>query len=975
MPAERSERIEQLYHAARERDPDQRAAFLQQACAGDEALLREVESLLGEDDGVESFLETPALEFVRKMSGEDAGQSMIGRQLGSYHVLSLLGEGGMGEVYCARDTKLDREVALKVLPASFARDPERLARFRREARLLAALNHPNIAAIYGMEEFDGLHCLAMELVPGETLEGAGPLALEEALTICRQLAEGLEEAHRKNITHRDIKPANIKVTPEGLVKILDFGLAKALAWEQPGVDLSELRSASGVATQEGRILGTPAYMSPEQVRGKTVEKQSDIWAFGCVLYELLTGRHAFQGETFTDTISTVLAQEPDWQALPATTSAKVRELLRRCLKKDARRRLQDVGDARIEIEEELAVAGTTTAASEPTVTAVPLPAAGISIARSRWPRRWVIFAGLGCAVAVVAGLVSWNLKPPSPVPLSISRFTITLPVGQRLAGPDQPAVALSPDGSHLVYVAGAGGVQQLYLRAMDSLEAKLIAGTEGAAAPFFSPDGQWVGFFAGGKLQRVSISGGAVSTISSRPYPGGASWGSQRMIAFPPRINSALHQVPEAGGAAQPLTRLETGERIHTWPEFLPGGKAVLFVAAPDPGDTPTLVVQEIRTGERKNLVRNATQPHYAPPGYLVYAQGGTLLAAPFDPQRLALTGAAVPVEENIMQSPSSGAAQYSFSSTGSLIYVSGGIQGSQLRLVWVSRDGAEQPLTAPAHAYVHPRISPDGRRVAAAIFGEQGTHIWIYDFGLETLTPLTFEGGGNNFPTWTPDGRRIAFRSNRAGAVNMFWQLANGSGGLERLGAGVGNNLQPSSFSPNSQLLAFRDLDAITGSDIWVLRLSDQKVQPFLRTQFNEGGARFSPDGHWLAYSSDESGRAEIYVQPYPGPGGKWQISTEGGGEPTWNLNGRELFYRSGRKMMAVDVMTRPTFSSGKPKMLFEGQYQPTQSNQPNYSVSPDGQRFLMLKPIEQQEQAATQINVVLNWFEELRRKVPLKK
>ena len=538
-----------------------------------------------------------------------------------------------------------------------------------------------------------------------------------------------------------------------------------------------------------------------------------------------------------------------------------------------------------------------------------------------------------------------------------------------------------------------------YFRAMDSQESKPIPGTEGAVNPFFSPDGQWVGFFAGGKLKKISVSGGAALTLGDATHPYGANWGSRGIIAFTPANGLGLLQVSDAGGTPQPLTRLEKGELNHLWPEFLPGGKAVLFAAGSTANNftNARVAVQSVGTGERRNLVQVGTNPRYAPSGHLVYAQGGNLMAVPFDPQRLEVTGTAVPVVEGVLQSPVSGAAQYSFSATGSLVYIPGGVQSNQSKLVWVSRNGAEQPLAAPARTYRGPRVSPDGRRIAVSIT-EQDTQIWLYDLSQETLTRLTFGGNVNNNPSWTPDGKRIAFESSKEGPLNIFWQLADGSGGLERLTTSEYPQV-PHSWSPDGQLLAFIEINPTTGYDIWMLRMGNpspgsgqvplagtgqvpstasgqgRKAQPFLRTRFDEEVPRFSPDGRWLAYVSNESGRNEIYVQPYPGPGGKWQISTEGGAEPVWNRNGRELFYRTGDKMMAVEITTQPGFSAGKPRMLFEGRYRPTPATSPNYDVSPDGQRFLMLKPAEQEQPAPTQINVVLNWFEELKQKVPTGK
>jgi eukaryotic-like serine/threonine-protein kinase len=970
--SDRWQQIEQLYHSALEREGNQRAAFLREACAGDDALRQEVESLLAQEKGA-GFLEAPALEAAAKIFDEDPGASLIGRQIGSYQVVWLLGAGGMGEVYQARDTKLGRNVALKVLPAAFVHDPERLSRFQREARMLASLNHPNIATIHGLEQSDGVHYLVMELVPGETLAerlSAGALSIDEVLKIGGQIAEALEAAHERGVIHRDLKPANVKVTPEGRVKVLDFGLAKAFA-SDGGLDLSHAPSLTAMGTEEGRILGTPAYMSPEQARGKAVDKRTDIWAFGCVLYELLTARQAFRGETLSDTIAGVLEREPDWQVLPPATPAKIRDLLRRCLQKDSQRRLHDIADGRIEIEEAL---------SAPATGELTAPVKGV---RALGRRALLLSLGTLLLGGAITGLAVWNLKPTPSPQRTVSRLTITLPPGQQLAGLESgPAMALSPDGTHLAYVARQSGNQQLYVRAMDSQEAKPIPGTEGAVNPFFSPDGQWVAFFAGGNLKKVPVSGGAALTLAIVALPRGASWGSQGIIAFAPTTDGALQQVPEAGGTPQLLTRLEKRDISQRWPEFLPGGKAMLFAASASTSSWPNaqVAVQSLGTGERRDLIHGGTNPRFAPSGHLVYAQGGNLMAVPFDPQRLTATGAAVPVVEGVLQATVSGVAQYNFSSTGSLVYIPGGVQSAQSGLAWVSRNGTAQPLATPLSAYRGPRLSPDGSRVAVAIEGQE-SQTWLYDLSRETLTRLTFEGGANYNSVWTPDGKRIAFNSNKEGPVNIFWQLADGSGGLERLITSEYAQA-PMSWSPDGQVLAFVEVNPTTGRDIWMLRMGDpsavsgqvRKAQPFLRTPFTESAPRFSPNGRWLAYVSDESGRFEIYVQPYPGPGGKWQISTEGGTEPVWNPNGRELFYRSGDKMLAVEIATQPGFSAGRPRILFEGKYQPAPATFPNYDVSADGQRFLMLKLVEQAEAAPTQINVVLNWFEELKRRVPTK-
>ena len=608
---------------------------------------------------------------------------------------------------------------------------------------------------------------------------------------------------------------------------------------------------------------------------------------------------------------------------------------------------------RIEIEEALAATATSVA-----------PAA--APAKSRWLGVPTLVSGLAMLLLglLIAGIAAWNLKPDPPRP--VTRTVITLPQGDQLAAQDFPALALSPDGTQLAYVAFRNGTRQIHLRPLDSLEARPIPGTEGANTPFFSPDGQWIGFATNTILAKISVNGGAAVTLATVAGLRGAGWNSDGTIAFAPNIGTSLQRISDAGGAWQALTQLDQSDASHRWPEFLPDGSAFLFSTT---GSSPQIVAKSLTASERHNLIPGGVSPRYIPSGHLLYFQGGTLMAVPFDPKRLQLTGAPVPVVEEMLQAGISLAAQYAISPAGSLAYIAGAAQGGQ-RLVWVSRNGIEQPLPAPLRNYGLPRISPDGRRIAAQVTDQQGNQIWLYDLARETLTRLTFQGAGNGRPIWTPDGKRIVFDSTKEGTNNLFWQLADGSGGFERLTTSPYQNFAMS-WSGDGQLLAVGEVRPNTGRDISILHLSDRKVRPFLQTSFTEGAAAFSPDGRWLAYSSDESGRMEIYVQPYPGPGGKWQVSTEGGNESLWSRNGRELFYRSGDKMMSVEISTQPTFSMGKPKLLFTGPYLLTAATIANYDVSPDGQRFLMVKA-DERAQGIAQINVVLNFTEELKRRVP---
>ena len=799
---------------------------------------------------------------------------MIGKTLSHYKVIEKIGQGGMGEVYRAEDINLSRDVAIKVLPEQFTKDPQRLARFEREAKLLAQLNHPNIAAIYGLEEADGVRFLALELVPGETLQervAKGPVPVEEALEVCRQIAEGIEAAHEKGVIHRDLKPANVKVTPEGKVKILDFGLAKAFEAEIPVADISQSPTLTEEMTMAGVILGTAAYMSPEQAKGKPVDKRADVFAFGAVLYELLTGKRAFEGETITETIAAVLKSEPDWEVLPNNTPWRIQELLCRCLTKDAHDRLRDIANVRVEIK----LALQEPSAESPTrVTSAVQPG----------HQRWGMAAGLVVG-AVVAGLTVWLLVQPSSPEQLLNKFVVTPSLPGVLRNTSNKDVAISPDGRHLVYFGvGEGGTTQIYLRSLDDFVDRPIPGTENSIEfTFFSPDGESLGIFQEGKLKKISLAGGSPMTLCDAPMRALSGDWFDDTIVFTATLESGqgLYRVSANGGEPEMLATVnpDEGEFLYLAPQFLPDGENLLFSLRA--GVVYKLAVLSLATKDWKVVLEDATEARYLPTGHLIYEQPGmgNLMVVPFDLTALEVTGDSVPVVQQVRQD-TPGWADYAISDNGTLIYVpSTSTAGFYGTLVWVDREGQEEPFALEPQGYESPRISPDGKRL---VFG-----------------------------------------------------------------------------------------DLVVPRDLQVLSMEGERTsQPLFQSQFNETKARISPDGHWIAYESDESGRSQVYVRPFPNvEEGKWQISRDGGTEPVWAPRGQELFYRNGEAMMVVGIKTEPTFTAGRPVVLFTGRYS-TSGAVVNYDVSPDGQRFLMIKAEE--EEGLGQIHVVLNWFEELKRLGP---
>lgn len=851
----------------------------------------------------------------------------------------------MGEVYRARDTTLRRDVAIKIVHAAVCHQPDSRERLRREARSLATLSHPHVAAVHEFGESETGCYIVMELVPGESLDAIlarQRLGVREALRLCAQVAAALEAAHEKGLVHRDLKPANIRITPDGVAKVLDFGLARE---DGPAEGAQGPTGLTTMVTEPGVVVGTVAYMSPEQARGQRVDRRTDIWAFGCVLFEMLTGHLTFTGPSRSDTIVAILERDPDWSSLPADTPAAVNRLLRRCLEKDVQRRLRDIGDARLEIEDALAP-----------------PAAAATTAVSNLPRgKWLpVVATLVLGLAAGALLSRAFLRPPVISELPTARFVVPLSAGMRFAEIDFPLLALSSDGSLLAYVATRGDRTQLFVRPMNGFEATPVAGSADAVSPFFSPDNEWIAFFADGKLKKAPVAGGAPVIICDAEAGFGGSWGADGTIVFAPAPGSPLWSVPAAGGTPSRLTRLdaERGEFSHRWPDILPAGRGVLFtVGTVGNWDDAEIVAQALDGRRPPVLIKGGTHPHYVATGHILYTHAGAAWAVPFDVDKLRVTGAPIRVVDDVLAS-FDGAAQLAISAAGLLAYVSGSVQQPGLRLVALDDAAEVAPLAAPARAYAGPRVSPDGRKVLLTVAGAI-EEIWVYDMRAGTLEQLTFESD-NRAPIWMRDGERMTFSSNRAGALNLFVAPAEPGGTAERLT--TSDNIQwPGSWSPDGSVLAYVEHHPSTGRDIWLLQYDNRRATPFLNSTFDETAPAFSPDGRWVAYVSNQSGRSEVYVRSFANATVVSQVSKDGGSEPVWGRNGEELFYRAGGRLLAVPYAGGVVSRVDNPRVVFDGTFESGTPDRANFDVTPGARRFVMLTGSELQAQS--ELRVLVNW------------
>ena len=932
--------VERLFHEALAQPERDRAAFVRAACNGDEAMQLEVMSLVDYERSLADFMEGSAIDVLaahtnaETIGAETIGNVLTGHRVGPYEVGPLIGAGGMGEVYRAHDSKLGRAVALKILPQGFARDADRRARFEREAKLLASLNHPHIGAIYGFEDRDDVYGLVLELVEGQTLAArlrSGPLAVPDALKIARQIASGLEAAHAKGIVHRDLKPSNVMLTHDGTVKLLDFGLAKA-------------RSAvvDAETTGAGVVLGTVAYMSPEQARGADTDSRTDIWAFGCVLSEMLTGHKLFAGATASDTLAAILTRDPDWHRLSPSTPDAIVRLLGRCLEKDPQQRLHDIADARIELDELITRSGSRAIAPR-------------SISR-RW--RVLLPVGIAAAIAAIGVLVFVTQRRNEPGPAT--RLSISTP---GFISPQLSAV-VSPDGRRVAFVSTAGsGKLMLWIRALDDLAARMVPGSEDAAHPFWSPDGRQIGFLADGRLKIADPSGAAgVRVLADTTLRSGASWGRDDTILFVRQDGLAI--IPAAGGTPTVVIGSDRNGCQPAWPAFLPDGKHVLFFCRGGE-DQRGVYVAALETQEKKLLIAGGIRPAYAS-GHLFTVRGETLMAYPFDADRLQVTGDPVPVADGIWNAPGAGQASYSLSNEGVLAYVNAAVSKAQFS--WFDRAGQLQGrLGERDRSFATPQLSPDARRLLISQGPTAADHVWVMDATGGGSSRLTFGTGRDYSPVWSPNAMRIAYIAGSSRGGTIMLKNANGSGTEQALFESD-RLVSIDDWSPDGRFIVFTAAGPHSLSDIWLLPLAgDKRARPFLETAFNKTQAQVSPDGRRIAYTSYESGGDEVYVESFPVPGNKRQVSVGGGVQPRWRRDGKELFYlATDGRLMATPISGGQTFTHGEAKPLFKTAVIPHGSQSIGlatyYDVSPEGQRFLCVIPSASDESFAP-ITVVLNW------------
>ncbi len=916
-----------------------------------------------------------------------------GTKIGIYAIVSKLGEGGMGEVYVARDTRLDRDVALKVLPELFTSDPDRLARFEREAKVLASLNHPNIAQVYG---FEG-NAIAMELVDGETLEEIirgpgssvqGPasvgLPLDRVLPIMRQIAIALEAAHDQGIIHRDLKPANVKVREDGTVKVLDFGLAKAFAADaESAASVSNSPTLTARSTQMGMILGTAAYMAPEQAKGRPVDRRADVWAFGVVFFEMLAGRRAFEGDDVSEVLASVLKMEPEWSALPADLPGPVRRLLRRCLEKDPKKRLRDVAEGMLQLEEGLASGSTSS---------IMMPAAGDAngsiavpaVPQPLWRRALPIAASVVLTAGAYAGITAWMAPPPADPPTPV-RFQHEIPPASPMwVSGDLRDLTVSPDGKVIVFaVQERSGSPELWVRRLDQLEGAPLRGAEGAGGPFVSPDNQWVGFVDSSDrtaVKKVSILGGPPVPLTRLPAAvHGASWMTDGTIVFGMR-GGPLQSVSQAGGEPVAFTKLdsEAGDVEHLWPAEVPGTSVVLFVTGS--GTTPALGGQlaafDRATGRIARLKLAGVHPRYLPTGHIVYAvSDGSLRTVAFDVATMTAAANTMPVLEGVAIKPT-GAANFDISRDGALVYGGGGNTMAALRTItWTSRTGKETAIAADPRNYYYARISPDGSRLSLDA-RDQEQDIWIFDIRREHLDRLTDTPGADQYGLWAAGGQRVVFNSEVKGKGEIFQMRPDGTGEMEQLTDTSKEKVTPypNAITANGKQVIFRGASGVGKNDLWISSATgDRSVSRLLASEHDERNATLSPDGKWMAYESDDSGKYEVYVRPFPDVNsGKSPVSTGGGTEPLWSPTGKEIFYVSeDNRMMAVPVSTASGFVAEKPVVLFDTLPYYFGGQGRNYDVTRDGLRFVMVKNPPEMIGRSMPIHVVLNWAEELRAKI----